>query len=184
MSAQLGDSTSARSWADSLTALPAYVDSRDLGVSAEEIRLLANDLALEVRAQALVMDGQLEAALELLESEDFGSIPEFRDHDLSTSRAIGRFLRAEILRELGRYEEAVGWYATTPRVKMWHQQDVLLHAPVFRGRAMALDALGRHEEALHYYRRFVTRWQDADPHLQPQVEEARQRIRELEANQT
>jgi hypothetical protein len=27
----------------------------------------------------------------------------------------------------------------------------------------------------------VTRWQDADPHLQPQVEEARQRIRELEA---
>ena len=47
--------------------------------------------------------------------------------------------------------------------------------------AKALDALGRYEEALHYYRRFVTRWQDADPHLQPQVEEARQRIRELEA---
>jgi len=58
---------------------------------------------------------------------------------------------------------------------------VLLHAPVFRGRAQALDALGRYEEALHYYRRFVTRWQDADPHLQPQVEEARQRIREFEA---
>ena len=33
---------------------------------------------------------------------------------------------------------------------------------------LALDALDRHEEALHYYRRFVTRWQDADPHLQPQ----------------
>ena len=40
---------------------------------------------------------------------------------------------------------------------------------------------GRYEEALHYYRRFATRWQNADPHLQPQVEEARQRIRELEA---
>ena len=64
---------------------------------------------------------------------------------------------------------------------MWFHLDALLFAPVFRGRAKARDALGRYDEALHYYRRFATRWQDADPHLQPQVEEARQRIRELEA---
>jgi hypothetical protein len=64
---------------------------------------------------------------------------------------------------------------------MYPHEDLGLLAPVFRGRAQALDALGRNEEALHYYRRFVTRWQNADPHLQPQVEEARQRIRELEA---
>jgi hypothetical protein len=64
---------------------------------------------------------------------------------------------------------------------MPHWAELAYLAPAHRGRAMALDALGRYEEALHYYRRYATRWQDADPHLQPQVEEARQRIRELEA---
>ena len=98
-----------------------------------------------------------------------------------TARTYGRFLRAELLFELGRYEEAVGWYATIPRLSMGYHLEALLLAPVYHGRARSLDALGRYEEALHYYRRFATRWQNADPHLQPQVEEARQRIRELEA---
>jgi tetratricopeptide (TPR) repeat protein len=181
ISAHLGEPTVARSYADSLEALSRDVGPLDLSdVPPGELAPLVMDLALEVRAQASVAEGRLEEALGLLEEQDFGAISEFIDHHFAPSRTLGRFLRAEILRELGRYEEAVGWYATIPRVKMWHQQDVLLHAPVFRGRAQALDALGRQEEALHYYRRFVTRWQDADPHLQPQVEEARQRIRELE----
>ena len=181
ISARLGDIDGARAYADSLEELPDRADVGDGRVPpADEVVPLAQDLALEVRAQVLVEQGRLEEALGLLERQTFGAISEGDDSGLSTSRTFGRFLRAEILRELGRYEEAVGWYATIPRVKMWHQQDVLLHAPVFRGRAQALDALGRQEEALHYYRRFVTRWQDADPHLQPQVEEARQRIRELE----
>ncbi|MCL7969678.1 MAG: tetratricopeptide repeat protein, partial [marine benthic group bacterium] len=181
ISARLGDIDGARAYADSLEELPDRADVGDGRVPpADEVVPLAQDLALEVRAQVLVEQGRLEEALGLLERQTFGAISEGDDSGLSTSRTFGRFLRAEILRERGRYEEAVGWYATIPRVKMWHQQDVLLHAPVFRGRAQALDALGRHEEALHYYRRFVTRWQDADPHLQPQVEESRQRIRELE----
>jgi tetratricopeptide (TPR) repeat protein len=140
---------------------------------------MAGDAAIEIRALLLWFQGRSREALELLEHQTFDRNP--REGFWVGHRTLGRFFRAEILREQGRFEEAARWYGTTPRIKMWADQDLVILAPVFRGRAMALDALGRYEEALHYYRRFVTRWQDADPHLQPQVEEARQRIRELEA---
>ena len=95
-------------------------------------------------------------------------------------RPFTRFTKANLLLELGRYEEAEGWFATFPQLTApWDELHFL--APAFEGRARALDALGRHEEALHYYRRFALRWKDADPHLQPRVVVARQRIRELEA---
>jgi tetratricopeptide (TPR) repeat protein len=140
---------------------------------------MASDAAIEIRALQALVDGRHEEGLSFLERQRL-ALPEL-DYLWVSDRTFGRLLRAELLFALGRFEEAAGWYATIPRVSMGFHYNFLLLAPAFRGRARALDALGRHEEALHYYRRFVTRWQDADPHLQPQVEEARQRIRELEA---
>jgi tetratricopeptide (TPR) repeat protein len=185
LSAQLSDHNLAKAYADSLNAAALSVrDSvqldRDTLYSAEEVIAAAGDAALEVEALSAWLSGQPETALELLEGQNFEDVPQSEFHWV-TARTFGRFLRAEILFELGDYEEAAGWYATIPRLSMGYHLEALLLAPVFRGRARALDSLGRYEEALHYYRRFVTRWQDADPHLQPQVEEARQRIRELEA---
>ncbi len=181
ISAQLGDSAAAHAYADSLEELGRHVDDLRLGVwGRHEVAAMVADLALEVRALVLLLDDRPQDALAMLEGQTFNSVDD-KDQWWATGRTYGRFLRAGILYELGRFEEAAGWYATIPRVKMFPHEDVLLQAPVFRGRARALDALGRYDEALHYYRRFVTRWQDADPHLQPQVEEARQRISELEA---
>ncbi len=45
--------------------------------------------------------------------------------------------------------------------------------------AESYDALGQHEHAIDYYSRFVERWKEADPELQPRVEAARKRLAEL-----
>jgi tetratricopeptide (TPR) repeat protein len=41
------------------------------------------------------------------------------------------------------------------------------------------EELGNQENAVHYYNEFVELWSDADPELQPRVEDARQRIARL-----
>jgi len=184
LSARLSEYGTAQEYADSLDAVtvPAHeivALTPEVDSPPSMIQSAARDAALEVRALAARLSGRPEAALEMLKSQTFEDTPA-REFNWVTARTYGRFLRAELLFELGRYEEAVGWYATIPRLSMGYHLEALLLASVFRGRARSLDALGRYDEALHYYRRFVTRWQDADPHLQPQVEEARQRIRELE----
>jgi eukaryotic-like serine/threonine-protein kinase len=46
------------------------------------------------------------------------------------------------------------------------------------------EELGDTERALHYHRRLVELWADADPELQPRVEHARERIRALESEES
>jgi tetratricopeptide (TPR) repeat protein len=41
------------------------------------------------------------------------------------------------------------------------------------------ETIGRLDEAVHYYNEFIDLWKDADPELQPQVEDVRQRIARL-----
>jgi tetratricopeptide (TPR) repeat protein len=43
------------------------------------------------------------------------------------------------------------------------------------------DQQGNTERAIEYYNRFVELWQNAEPALQPQVEEIRNRLAELTA---
>ena len=193
LSVRLEEFDEADVWIDSMTQLatdsiPADADSFFVH--------LGNDLPLEVRAASAAARGDPEGALGLLEEVHTGDdeLPEFADPVVGDDRMgqpdlhqyvlwrrpFTRLTRANLLLELGRFEEAEGWFATFPWwIAPW--DELLFLTPAFEGRARALDALGRHEEALHYYRRFALRWKDADPHLQPRVEAARQRIRELEA---
>jgi len=140
--------------------------------------LIGHDMPIEVRAAIAAGAGDNQRALDLLESVTTGEI--LGPYPLPF-RTFTRLLKGNLLLEEGQYAKAEGWFATFPWINEQSWDTIVLLTPAFRGRAKALDALGRSEDALHYYRRFVTRWQDADPHLQPQVEEARQRIRELEA---
>jgi DNA-binding SARP family transcriptional activator/tetratricopeptide (TPR) repeat protein len=192
LSVRLEEFDQAEVWVDSMTQLAA--DSIPTDADSFFVHL-GHDLPLEVRAASTAARGDPEGALSLLDAVHTGDeLPEFPDPVVGDDR-IGqpelqqyvpwrrpftRFTRANLLLDLGRYEEAEGWFATFPWwIAPW--DELLFLAPAFRGRALSLDALGRHEEALHYYRRFVLRWKDADPHLQPQVADARQRILELEA---
>ena len=191
LSVRLEEFDQAEVWVDSMTQLA----SDSIPADADSFFVhLGNDLPLEIRAAVAAARGDPQEALTLLEEVHTGDeLPEFADPVVGDDRVgqpdlqqfvpwrrpFTRLTRANLLLELGRYEEADGWFATFPWwIAPW--DELLFMAPAFEGRARALDALGRHEEALHYYRRFALRWKDADPHLQPRVEAARQRIRELE----
>ncbi len=175
LSVRLGEIESAAGYADSMSQLAADSIPEEAPPS---LVLFGNDLPAEVNAAIALEDGDLDTALELLEgvTSSNDSPPGL----ITRRRPFSRLARGNILLEKGRFVEADGWFATFPDFEPPNEEFAFL-SQALRGRAIAHDSLGRHEEALHYYRRFVTRWQDADPHLQPQVEEARQRIRELEA---
>ena len=85
---------------------------------------------------------------------------------LSYPKAHERWLRAELLRELGRPEEALRVYASFPDPAGY---DLMYLAPSHLRRAQILAGLGRSDEAAWHRSRFVELWKDADPVLRPTV---------------
>ena len=56
---------------------------------------------------------------------------------------------------------------------MWLEALGYLH------RAQLHERCGEWEDAIHYYNWFLQLWEDADAHLQPQVESARRTLERL-----
>jgi eukaryotic-like serine/threonine-protein kinase len=136
------------------------------------------DVGLEMdawRALIVLHEGRAGEAIERVES--------FR----STRRCPTCFswLMGWALREMGRLEEAAReWeYTATPAggAGSLHLSSYLW---VIRRLAPLYEELGETERALHYYRRLVELWKDADPELQPDVEHARERIAALDLSAT
>lgn len=134
------------------------------------------DFARSVRAEVERGRDRPVAALALLEATENRAEPLFvikRQY----SGARQRYLRASLLAELGRPEEARAWYATLNGIALG---DFPYLAPAHLGRARALERLGRREEAARAYRRFLDLWREADPALQPRVREAREALKRLQ----
>jgi tetratricopeptide (TPR) repeat protein len=97
---------------------------------------LASDLALELRARVARKRGKAEQALALLTPMHrrpswrvmFVS-PFFGETDL-------RFLRADLLQEAGRYQEALAWYGTFG----WHSSADFIYRATIRARRASIDA--------------------------------------------
>jgi serine/threonine-protein kinase len=139
--------------------------------------LLARTLAPSLRATMAYREGRAAEALAALERLP---PPAF------FSRAAGspffaetreRFLRAVLLDTLGRGDEALQWYASLERGS---QFDTAYLGPSYLRRARLYERLGRPNDAVRYYRRFVELWHDADPDLQPMVREAEAALGRLE----
>jgi tetratricopeptide (TPR) repeat protein len=158
LSARVGDSAGAARSAASLeraqTSTPA--DS------------LAQALALGVRALVARSRGYPEAALQLLERIQAPARREEVSQSPFHAVALERYLRADLLRELGRDEEALAWYASLGELSPSH-----LH------QAEIYERLGRRAEAAEHYARFIDLWKDADPEFQPAVATAEGRLKEL-----
>ncbi|HEV2129500.1 MAG TPA: hypothetical protein VGR27_00265, partial [Longimicrobiaceae bacterium] len=162
LSARLGDPVAALGEA---MQLEAFVGSaRDTAMSRR--------LARGVRAEVARIGGQPHDALRLLPEP--GVWP---DDNLPRAENYGkereRFLYAELLRTVGRDEEALRWYATFPDAT---GADLIYLAPSHLRRAEIHERRGEREKATEHYRRFIELWQDADPELQPLVSRARQRL--------
>jgi tetratricopeptide (TPR) repeat protein len=81
-----------------------------------------------------------------------------------------------LLRELGRDEEALRWYATQGQTIV---PDLIYLAPAELRQAQIYEQRGDRGRAASHYRRFIELWGNADPAMQPLVNDARRRLRAL-----
>jgi tetratricopeptide (TPR) repeat protein len=92
-------------------------------------------------------------------------------------RGDASYLRARCLIELGRFEEAPGWFAGAGG-----KVEFQLILGVFGrlGEAEAMEGLGRLEDAARNYRKFIELMDGCDSEFEGVVAEARERLQSLE----
>jgi tetratricopeptide (TPR) repeat protein len=95
---------------------------------------------------------------------------------LSFNLAINRFLHGRMLFEAGRYAEAIRWLSAVDDGFLRLSTGRRLFFPALYMRAQSHEQLGQTAEAIQLYTDFVRAWEEADPALQPMVEEARARL--------
>ena len=154
---------------DTIGALEA-VAMLDGMEASELLPTQTHDYARAIEAEIARRAGRTHEALRLLEAVEPRGHPSYL---VDYTAARERYLRAELLAESGRHAEALAWYETLSIG--WGYED-LYFAPAHLGRARALEALDRPEEAAEAYERFLEFWWDADPELQPMVREAQARL--------
>ena len=137
---------------------------------------LSADLARSIRAQVALGRGRSQEALSLLEkaSQDLPYLSTIASPFFA--RPLDRFTRAELLRDLGRDDEALGWYGSFAN---YTRYDLIYLAPSHFHRAEILEKLSRPREAADEYQRFLDLWQDCDPGLRPLVDQAKTRLAKL-----
>ena len=132
-------------------------------------------LAGTVRAELARARGNYSEALQLLGSEQPEGTLAFLGGELGC-QVYQRFLRAELLHEVGRDKDALRWYSSLVQSAP-HEASFL--GPAHLRQAQIYDRLGDKTEAVRHYQEFVTLWRDADPELRPLVSEALKRLARL-----
>lgn len=160
LSARLGDPEAAHAYASRL----------------DTSRVPGPDLAASVRSQMALYRGLVEDALAAMEGVRQVFLYNVTLVSPVYNLTLERFTRGELLRELGRPEEALGWYANIGDATSFELP--YMSAGHLR-RAEIFEALGEMDRAAEQYAAFVALWRNADPALQPLVEQARGRLEEL-----
>jgi DNA-binding SARP family transcriptional activator/TolB-like protein len=138
---------------------------------------LSRDLAHSVRAQLAWWRGQDAAALAALEQTRVQP-PRMLIVLQSPfyTEVLERWLRAELLERLGRYDEALRWYQAVAQNSIY---ELPFLAPSHLRRAEIHDRLGQPGPAAEHYAQFVALWRDCDEDLRPTVAEAARRLASL-----
>ncbi|NIR53140.1 protein kinase [candidate division KSB1 bacterium] len=137
---------------------------------------LASDLALSVQAHIDLQNGRREEALAKLEQTRRQTWYELMLSSSFYSQAYERFMRAELLLELGQAREALGWYSYLATTSPFE----VVYVPIsYLRRGEIYEKLGDHEKAIAHYTRFVYLWQDCDVELRPMLEKAKKKIAEI-----
>ena len=85
-------------------------------------------------------------------------------------------MRAELLYELGRNQEALGWYSHLAETSPFE----LVYLPISHlRRGEIYERLGEPNNAIEHYARFIELWKDCDQELQPMVDGAFARLAKL-----
>jgi tetratricopeptide (TPR) repeat protein len=166
LNARLGREAEARRYARQLD---------EMGGSPEA-QALARDQVQGVLAQIAWTRGDEGGALAILQQA-----PMIRSYLLTVNSSFYalnyvRYMRAELLNALGRYEEAASWYCSFLEHSTY---DVAFLGPSHFRRAEMYEKLGRPDEAARHYNRFLELWSEADAEYQPLVAYARERLASL-----
>ncbi len=166
LSARLGDSVQAVGYASQLEELPDVLGRGSL----------ADDLAIGIRSQLHYTRGRIDEALRTLEGGKQEVHYQLTLASPFAAQSSERFMRAELLHEVGRDSEALEWYSHIYEIAPF--ESVYLPISHFR-RGEIYEGMGSVDEAIEHYARFVELWENADTELQPMVEDARARIERL-----
>jgi tetratricopeptide (TPR) repeat protein/TolB-like protein len=164
LSARLGEYDAALRYADDVEALKAPLFQSSV----------SRDKAQAIRAFVLREQGRYPEALAALEAAP--RTVNFFDESPYAREPQERFLRAELLAELGRHDEALRWLRTVGGV-----YEVPLLAPAHLLAAQIHERLDAADSAAVHYKRFIDLWRDCDPELRPQVEAAERALERLTA---
>jgi tetratricopeptide (TPR) repeat protein len=140
---------------------------------------LGKDLAQSIRAHVLAYDGRIAEALQALEDAP-REVPWNRKYDVFFAGHQDRYLRAELLEELGRYDEALRWYRSVSNT----YPSPILSGPAHLRMAGIYERLGDVEQAVENYAIFVDLWQDSGPELRPMLEQGREALQRLTGEPT
>ncbi len=169
-----------------------------LAFKTEDVRLLTAVQAEAAtfatpgdRGPAMVVSETLLAFLEILDGRKSDALKRLESitplipfmHAWSSplfSQPYGRYVRATLLHDAGRQEEALTIYRSF--LTGYHMEDMAIAGVSYLKRAEIFDDLGQDSLAIDAYQRFVEAWRDADPEFQPLVERARERLKELPAS--
>ncbi|MBI4408139.1 MAG: tetratricopeptide repeat protein, partial [Gemmatimonadetes bacterium] len=162
LNARLGEDAPALRYASEVEALGGPTAAR----------LFGRDLAQAIRAEVARGRGDAEGALAALDQAPFWTHEEL-DERYSIFFAHGHelLLRADLLFQLGRLEEALRWYAA-----VGGHNPLIYRAPSHLRRAEIYERLGQPQRAAEHYARFIELWQECDPELRPLVENAERRL--------
>ena len=129
---------------------------------------LAADLALSVRAAVHYEAGRLEEALATLEAARSDAWYGQTMASPLFARIAERFLRAEILFQLGRYDEAEAWYASIGEIS---PPELPYRTIAYLRLSQIATRIGDADTAARQRARFEELWADADPEMRAQVAE-------------
>jgi DNA-binding SARP family transcriptional activator/TolB-like protein len=163
---RVGELEAAEAYARELWRLPDAIDP-----------VLAQDLSLSLRAQVARQRGELQIALSLLEQIRSTGTPYNRAMGSPLrGRSYERYLRADVLRQLGRHEEALRWYETLGTLS---PLEAVYLAPASLAQARIHAELGNPALARVHLARFLDLWADADGELQALVGQSRAELERL-----
>jgi DNA-binding SARP family transcriptional activator len=157
-------------WAGELSDAREYASELQTRPSDPERRAVTAAWATSIRARIAAREGRTADAVPQLASARADVPLELIAISPFFSRSFDRYALGELLRELGRDEEALTWFQT-----LTEGHELMMVAPAHLRMAEILEKGGDSVAAAAHYSRFADLWGHADPEFQPLVETAREK---------
>lgn len=135
----------------------------------EHAGTFAAHLGRSVRAQVSRAEGRLEEALDILAASRPDVWYQLAVTSPFYSGAYERYMRAELLSELGRVEEALGWYRTLGESSPY---ELIYLAPALLRQSQICLQQGKRDRAAEHAARAAKLWEGCDPDLRALLDDA------------